>query len=93
MKSVQETNHQEIQKQFEDLFRDLIADSVESEDWQQADIVFREGKVTDDFHDVEFLMASHQNGSSLLYSSPQNGSSLYSVISGESRVSFSIRKP
>ena len=93
MKSVQETNHQEIQKQFEDLFRDLIADSVESEDWQQADIVFRDGRATDDFQDVEFLMANHQNGSSLLYSSPQNGSSLYSVISGESRVSFSIRKP
>lgn len=92
MKSVQQANHQEIQKQFEDLFQDLIADSVESKDWQQADIIFRNGKATANFHDVEFLMASHQNGSSLLYSSPQSGSSLYSVISGKNRVSFSLRK-
>lgn len=92
MNSVQQFDRKKIKNQFERLFKDLISDKVKPKDWKQADIVFRNGKHSESFTDVEFLMASHQNGSSLLYSSAMSGSSVYSVIEQDKRISFSVRQ-
>lgn len=90
MSNVKEMSQNEIRVRFENLFQQIVADEVNCGEWQQTDVVFRHGQFSSSFEDVEFLMASHQNGASLLYSSQQQGSSVFSVISRGSRVSFSL---
>jgi len=90
MSNVGELSKDEIRVRFESLFEQIVADEVNCGEWQQTDVVFRNGEFSSSFADVEFLMASHQNGASLLYSSEKQGSSVYSVISRGSRVSFSL---
>lgn len=91
MSNVKEMTKDQIKAQFEDLFRTLTLENPAPDEWPQADIVFRNGQASGNFSDVEFLMASDRNGGSLLYTSQQQGSSIYSVISGGARVSFSCR--
>lgn len=92
MSNIKEISRAEIQAQFEKLFRELITNDLTVEEWAQADLVFRNGQASNNFADVEFLMASHQNGASLLYTSQSQGNSVYSVIGDNSKVSFSVRK-
>ena len=91
MNSLKESYQEKIQAHFEELFRDIVLEQVKCSKWQGADIVFRNGKKSSNFDDVEFLMASDSNGASLLYSSQDQGSSVYSVISANSRVTFTKR--
>ena len=90
MSNVKELSKDEIRVRFENLFEQIVADEVNCGEWQQTDVVFRNGQFSSSFADVEFLMASHHNGASLLYSSEQQGSSVYSVIGRGSRVSFTL---
>lgn len=91
MSNVKELSQEEVRARFENLFREIVANEIQCDKWEQADVVFRNGKASESFDDVEFLMASHQNGASLLYSSQSQGNGVYSVISKDSRVSFSCR--
>lgn len=91
MSSLKELYKDKIQAHFEDLFQDIVLEQVKCTKWQGADIVFRNGKKSDNFEDVEFLMANDSNGASLLYSSQNQGTSVYSVISENSRVTFTRR--
>lgn len=93
MCNVQEMTRDQIVAEFERLFRQVVADCNPGTEWQQADICFRNGKASGNFADVEFLMASGHNGSSLLYSSGTRGSGIYSVLSDGARVSFTCRCP
>lgn len=92
MSNLKSLTNGEIKEQFETLFRQLVTSELPCRQWQQADIVFRNGKASDNFADVEFLMANHQNGTSLLYTSQSQGSSVYSVVGRERRVSFTCRR-
>lgn len=91
MNSLKDSYQDKIQAHFQDLFHDIVLEQVHCKKWQGADIVFRNGKKSSNFDDVEFLMANDSNGASLLYSSQDQGSSVYSVISENSRVTFTIR--
>ena len=93
MSITEEMNREQIRNNFDRLFKDIVKKGVGHEQWCETDIVFRNGKKSSNFGDVEFLMANHHNGSSFLYSSQRQGSSLYSVVSSESSVSFSYRTP
>lgn len=91
MSNVIELSQDEIRDRFEQLFQQIVSDEVNCGEWQQADVVFRNGKFSKSFQDVELLMASHSNGASLLYSSQDQGSNLYSVIGHGVKVSFTSR--
>ena len=83
--------HYEIQERFEKLFQQIVSDAIDCTEWSQTDIVFRGGQFSNSFHDVEFLMASDQNGSSFLYSSQNSGNSIYSVVGEGAKISFTRR--
>jgi 3'-phosphoadenosine 5'-phosphosulfate sulfotransferase len=91
MSNVKELSQADIKARFEKLFEQIVQDEVNCTEWQQADIVFRNGQFSKSFQDVELLMASHASGSSLLYSSQNQGSNVYSVIGNGARVSFTLR--
>ena len=91
MSNIKELTRAEIQEKFEEIFRQHIASDLSGESWNQADVIFREGKASNNFADVEFLMASHQSGASLLYTSQSQGNSIYSVVGNGTKVSFSVR--
>jgi 3'-phosphoadenosine 5'-phosphosulfate sulfotransferase len=91
MSNVIELDQTEIRARFEGLFEQIVRDEVNCGEWQQADVVFRNGQFSQSFQDVELLMASHHNGSSLLYSSQGQGSNVYSVIGNGAKVSFTYR--
>ena len=91
MSNVKELSKEDIRARFETLFEQIVKNEVNCGEWQQTDVVFRNGQFSESFQDVELLMASHQNGASLLYSSQDQGSNVYSVIGNGSRVSFTYR--
>lgn len=88
MSRLKEHYHQEVEARFDRLFEEVVLKKVCPQTWPQMDIVFRNGKRSSSFEDVKFLMACDSSGNSMLYSSELKGAGLYSVINGNTRVSF-----
>lgn len=86
--NIQELDKETIDQRFAALFEQVVS---QPQEWAETDLVFQDGHLSQGFADVNFMMARDLNGNSFLYSSEENGSHLFSVVSNSGAEFFTIK--